>query len=154
MVNTTAVDTTTIVGALHTLIQACHKSQKGYTEAAREASSADLTIKLNRLATERAQAVTDLQQFLLQLGIFSRTNGALPNMAWHSRLGGEESILRSDPGILRRRIIELCEQEDRSAQEQYEHILALDLPDELNEMVDKQHREIVAALESIDTWKR
>jgi uncharacterized protein (TIGR02284 family) len=132
------MDSNKVTSTLNDLIETCRDGQNGFKEAAENVKSPELKTFLNQLATERAQFVSELQLEVRQLGDDPQKSGsaaAVMHRVWMDIKGTLTG--KDDHSIL----IE-CERGEDSAVDSYKDALKLDLPANIQKIVERQFQSI------------
>ena len=143
----TDLDTIT---AFNELIESSLDAERNFRAAAEEAYHADLKILLRQLARDSARAVAELQAAVRSLGGKPEeigTTGSSLDRGWmHLKalaLGRDEGAILKD-----------VERFEHATEERYEHALAVEMPEPMHALVQKQYEQLRSHNDEIEGMRK
>jgi uncharacterized protein (TIGR02284 family) len=150
MIDTAFIDAPELIDALYDLLHACRQSQQAYVSAAREAPGSEFTILFSSIASRRNQAMTDLQHYLFNLEKNLHQNGRESGLDRDNQHPYTEQV---DTLLRRQELLEACERQDKDTLKYYEHVLQMDLPNDVAHLITGQYNEITTTVQTMQKWK-
>ena len=126
---------------LNDLIETCKDGERGFREAADGVQSSSLKTILNEYARQRSQFASELQNVVTRLGGDPRTSGSASGALHRGWMNLKSALTGKDDHA----ILEECERGEDAAVQNYQKVLAEDLPSDVRGVVEEQYRQILEA---------
>lgn len=144
--------------AVNDLVETCKDGMKGYETAAESVNDPQLKSELSTLSQQRAQFASELESQAQRFGITTQNENTVEGVVMDAAGAvhrGWINLKSAITGNSNEAILNECENGDAAALKTYETALSTSgLPQELREVVEKQHSEILEAKNRLTTMKR
>ncbi len=136
-----ANSTTDFTSWLNNLIETCKDGEQGFREAADGVQNTSLRGVLNEYARQRSQFASELQSHVQRLGGDPATSGSTGGALHRGWINLKSALTGKDDHA----ILAECERGEDSAVQNYQKVLAEDVPSDLRSVIEAQYRQILEA---------
>lgn len=126
---------------LNGLVETCKDGEQGFREAAEGVKNTSLRSVLNEYARQRSQFASELQNHVQRLGGDPATSGSTSGALHRGWINLKSALTGKDDHA----ILAECERGEDSAVQNYQKVLAEDVPSDLRSVVEAQYRQILEA---------
>lgn len=138
-------DTDEIYSTLNDLIETCQDGEQGFREAAEGTRNQKTREIFLEYAQQRSRFAGELQMLVTEMGGRARKSGSMSGALHRGWMNLKQAVAGNDEAA----IIAEAERGEDAAVEAYRKALAKDLPPDIQEVVDRQYREVLASHERI-----
>lgn len=124
---------------LNDLIETCKDGEQGFQNAAEGIQNPSLGTILSEYARQRAQFAAELQRHVVRIGGDPASSGSTAAALHRGWINLKSAVTGKDDHA----ILSECERGEDSAVQNYQQVLAKDLPSDLRSVVEEQYREIL-----------
>lgn len=139
----------TQVSLLNHLIEVCKDGEKGYRQASEETKHPFYTSVFGECARKRRNYAVQLQGVVRSLHAEPDQTGSFAGAFHRSWMNVKTHVGRTDDAVIAE-----CERGDESAVKNYEHALAVELPQDLREILEHQCDDIRHTLRRMKAMRR
>jgi uncharacterized protein (TIGR02284 family) len=140
-----ATDTDEVYSTLNDLIETCQDGEQGFRAAADGTRNQKTREIFLEYARERSRFAGELQMLITEMGGRARKAGSMAGVLHRGWMNLKEAVANNNEAA----IIAEVERGEDAAVEAYRKALARDLPPDVQEVVDRQYRDVLATHERI-----
>lgn len=136
-----ATATNDIRSVLNDLIETLKDGEQGFRESAQRLQSASLRSQFLSYSEQRARFAAELQKEVTQIGGVPETTGSTSGSLHRGWIGLKSMVTGSDDHA----VLEEAERGEDAAVKSYRDALAKDLPRDIQQTIERQYNDILAA---------
>ena len=151
------MDNKKAISSIHTLLETCRDGKNGYQTAAENVKNPQVRAELQKFAAQREEFIQELESTALKYGESAKNETTVAGLAMDAAGAVHRGWINLKAAVSShdsKAVLNECENGDQAALKTYESVMEEDIPSEIKNVVQRQHDQIEAAVNKIESIKR